>query len=104
MTRKRGFLLVAIWCGDNIRVPVCLAPRGCMMQRIVVHGWILGLCSALATEPRASTNLPPSDPRATARVVIIEDERATVAFNAQEEIIQKMVAAGITRLTGKKAP
>ena len=74
------------------------------MQRLVVHGWIFGLLGALAAEARAATNLPPSDPRARARVVIIEDNRATVAFNTQEEIIRKMVEAGVTRVTGEKAP
>ena len=71
------------------------------MQRHVFHFWLALTLGAWAPGATGATNFPPHDPRATARVVIVEDQRATVAFNTQGPVIEKMVEAGLTRLTGK---
>jgi len=74
------------------------------MQRHVFLNWLLcGWCS-VAIGAQTVTNLPPGDPRVMARVVVVEDHRATVAFNTQDDVIQKMVDLGMTRLTGQAKP
>jgi hypothetical protein len=73
---------------------------GCQFVKNSVFFFLLWICAANAAisgEPQAFQDMPA--PRA--RVVIVENADATVAFEPRFEIVQKMVDQGITKLTKK---
>ncbi len=59
--------------------------------------WIGAAAAGISGEPPPSFGGPPE----RARVVIVEDTNATVAYEPQRPVVQDMVARGIERLTGK---
>jgi hypothetical protein len=59
--------------------------------------WIGALSAAMSAEPPLSIGGPPE----RARVVMVEDSNATVAFEPQPAVVLDMVTRGIERLTGK---
>ena len=63
----------------------------------VVAGFSALTASANDVFPVPATNNP-------ARVVIVEDAQATVAFKPDNDRVQAMVARGLTRLTGQPTP
>ena len=61
-------------------------------------GWLL-FCHGRSSQ--AASTLAPNGRAPRARVVIVQDARATTAFQARPEVVAGMVRRGITNITGK---
>ena len=68
-----------------VRVAVCLAAAGAAFSM-----------SLRAGDLPALTGAPPKS-----RVIVVEDSRATIAFEPQPDVVRNMVDRGITKLAGK---
>jgi hypothetical protein len=77
-----------------------------MVSRIGHHiaaksAGLFWLCFFWAISSPRAADLPPIDaPPARARVVIVEDARATDAFEPKPEIVQEMLTRGLLKLAG----
>jgi hypothetical protein len=69
------------------------------LRRIFVYLWMFHEAAALALPGSALPNLTAPAPRA--RVVIAQSAGATIAFEPQPDVVQKLVDNGVIKLTGK---
>lgn len=65
----------------------------------LVACWTSGAAAAETASPGVGSS--PSRPPTRAKVVVVDDSAATVAFRPQLEILERMFARGLTNLTGQ---
>src|SRR5258708_3339352 len=82
----------------------CVKKRpGFNVKRLIIH-FLLLAALAIQNGRGADTNGLTQPGARRARVVIVEDQQATVAFNPRTEKVRKLLARGVSAITLKPSP
>jgi hypothetical protein len=93
------FFVVIIVEGGSIRSRLCQDTVILCVRNSILFCfcWIGAVSAGISAEPPLSIGGPPE----RARVVMVEDSHATVAFEPQPAVVLDMVNRGVEKLTGK---
>lgn len=73
---------------------------GGQLRKIIAYYWV-GWAAAFALSSEGADTPAPDGPPARARVVVVDNSRATDAFEPQPKVVLGMLDRGILKLTGK---